>query len=78
MQKITTMVVTSILQITTRYDRYAGRYYRRYSYYSYYAWYPYYSYGGYAGGCDWLYRNAVTIGSSYWWNRYYACAGNAY
>ena len=42
------------------------------------AWYPYYSYGGYAGGCDWLYRNAVTIGSSYRWNRYYACAGNAY
>ena len=32
-------------------------------------WYGY----GY-GGCSWLYNQAVHTGSSYWWNRYYACA----
>ena len=76
MQKITAMVITRIMQITTRYDRYAG-YYRRYNCYSYMLGIPTIP-TVYVGGCDWLYRNAVTIGSPYWWNRYYACAGNAY
>ena len=30
-------------------------------------------YGYYPGGCDWLYRRALTTRSPYWWNRYYAC-----
>ena len=30
---------------------------------------------GYAGGCGWLYRRAVSTGSSYWWNRYNVCVG---
>jgi hypothetical protein len=25
------------------------------------------------GGCYWLKRRAIESGSSYWWNRYYAC-----
>jgi hypothetical protein len=28
---------------------------------------------GYASGCGWLYRQAVTTGSPYWWSRYEAC-----
>jgi hypothetical protein len=60
---------------------------RRYAYKNNYD-YPYRRYGyrrfgwglpyvtaGYAGGCGWLYRRAVSTGSSYWWNRYNACAG---
>ncbi len=31
---------------------------------------------GYGGGCGWLYRRAINTGSSYWWSRYNACAGN--
>ena len=59
---------------------------RRYAYNNYN--YPYRRYGyrrfgwglplvtaGYAGGCGWLYRRAVSTGSSYWWNRYNACTG---
>jgi hypothetical protein len=46
-------------------------------YYGWYGW-PYVSYGYYGGGCGWLYRNAVATGSSYWWNRYYACTGYYY
>ena len=39
-------------------------------------WWPgYYGYGYGYGGCGWLYRQAVYSGSSYWWNRYYACTG---
>jgi hypothetical protein len=39
---------------------------------------PYvYGYSGY-GGCDWLYRRAITTGSPYWWNRYYACRDGYY
>ena len=38
-------------------------------------WWPgYYGYGYGYGGCSWLYDQAVYAGSSYWWNRYYACA----
>ena len=49
-------------------------YYRRYPHY---AWYgvPLYSYGG---GCGWLYRQAVSTGSDYWWDRYYRCARYSY
>jgi hypothetical protein len=60
---------------------------RRYAYKNNYD-YPYRRYGyrrfgwglpyvtaGYAGGCGWLYRRAVSTGSSYWWNRYNACTG---
>jgi hypothetical protein len=32
----------------------------------------YYSYGG----CSWLRQRALRTGSSYWWNRYYACIGD--
>ena len=59
---------------------------RRYAYYNNN--YPYRRYGhrrfgwglpyvtaGYAGGCGWLYRRAVSTGSSYWWNRYNVCVG---
>ena len=50
--------------------------YGKYRRYGSYGWYglPYISYG-YGGGCDWLYRNALATGSSYWWNRYYECIG---
>jgi len=42
-------------------------------------WWPgYYSYGYGYGGCGWLYRQALYTGSSYWWNRYYACTGYSY
>jgi hypothetical protein len=52
-----------------RYKNY-GHNYRRF-----YGW-PYIAYGyGYGGGCNWLYRNAVATGSTYWWNRYYNCTG---
>ena len=49
-------------------------YYRRYPHY---AWYgvPLYSYGG---GCGWLYRQAVSTGSDYWWDRYYRCTRYSY
>jgi hypothetical protein len=58
---------------------------RRYAYKNNYD-YPYRRYrrfgwglpyvtAGYAGSCGWLYRRAVSTGSSYWWNRYNACAG---
>jgi hypothetical protein len=52
---------------------YDGRYRR----YGSYGWYgaPFLAYGAYAGSCGWLYRNAVTTGSPYWWNRYYECTG---
>ena len=35
----------------------------------------YYGYSTYAysDGCHWLRRRALDTGSSYWWNRYYAC-----
>jgi hypothetical protein len=58
-----------------RYGYYGG--YRRYGYYGVYPRLRYYSggYGYYGGGCGWLYRNAVSTGSAYWWNRYYACRG---
>jgi hypothetical protein len=49
---------------------------RRYGYYGGYRRYGYYGgVGYYGGGCGWLHRNAVATGSSYWWNRYYACRG---
>ena len=32
-----------------------------------------YSDYGYANDCYWLRRKALYTGSSYWWNRYYAC-----
>jgi len=28
--------------------------------------------------CDWLRRRALTSGSGYWWNRYYACVNQSY
>jgi hypothetical protein len=52
-----------------RYRHYGYGRYRRYGYGL-----PYISYG-YGGGCNWLYRNAIATGSSYWWNRYYQCVG---
>ena len=57
------------------YNRYKN--YGHYNRYRRYGWYglPYISYG-YGGGCNWLYRNAVATGSSYWWNRYYQCTGS--
>ncbi len=49
---------------------YRGRYRGRY-------WYGpnIYVGAGYGGGCAWLRRQALATGSSYWWNRYYACGG---
>jgi hypothetical protein len=42
-------------------------------------WWPgYYSYGYGYGGCESLRRQALYTGSSYWWNRYYACIGYDY
>jgi hypothetical protein len=39
---------------------------------------PYvYGYGDY-GSCGWLYRRAITTGSPYWWDRYYACREGYY
>jgi hypothetical protein len=36
-------------------------------------------YGAYEyGPCAYYYQRAVATGSSYWWNRYYACAGGDY
>jgi hypothetical protein len=34
--------------------------------------------GGYAygGGCAYYYQRATATGSSYWWQRYYDCAGD--
>jgi hypothetical protein len=32
-----------------------------------------YGYYSYDDGCYWLRRRALYTGSSYWWNRYYAC-----
>ena len=40
--------------------------------------YGYYDYGYYGGDCSIAYRNARASGSSYWWNRYYACVGYSY
>ena len=40
--------------------------------------YGYYNYGYYGGDCSIAYRNARASGSSYWWNRYYACGGYSY
>ena len=40
--------------------------------------YGYYDYGYYGGDCSIAYRNARASSSSYWWNRYYACAGYSY
>ena len=40
-------------------------------YYGYY----YDGYYGYDDDCNWLRRRAIRTGSSYWWNRYYACQG---
>ena len=48
--------------------------YRRYGYRRFGWGLPYVT-AGYAGGCGWLYRRAVSTGSSYWWNRYNACTG---
>jgi hypothetical protein len=37
------------------------------------------SYGAYEyGPCSYYYERAVTTGSGYWWDRYYACAGGDY
>ena len=54
------------------YRHYGGGYrhygyggYRRYGYYG--------GNGYYAGGCGWLYRNALATGNRSWWNRYVAC-----
>jgi hypothetical protein len=33
-----------------------------------------YDYYAYSDGCYWLRQRAISSGSSYWWNRYYACA----
>jgi hypothetical protein len=42
-------------------------------------WWPgYYAYGYGYGGCEWLRRQALYTGISYWWNRYYACTGCDY
>ena len=50
-------------------------YYNRFYAYPYF-YGGYYAYNDYGyGSCNWLYRRAVTTNSSYWWNRYYACAG---
>ena len=35
-----------------------------------------YSDYGYADGCYWLRRKALSTGSRYWWNRYYACTSD--
>ena len=40
--------------------------------------YGYYNNGYYGGDCSIAYRNARASGSSYWWNRYYACVGYSY
>jgi len=32
-----------------------------------------YGYYSYSDGCYWLRRRAIHTGSSYWWDRYYAC-----
>jgi hypothetical protein len=51
-----------------------GRYYRHGRYYRNYRWYGgVHGYGYGYGGCAWLRRQALITGSSYWWNRYYAC-----
>jgi hypothetical protein len=36
------------------------------------------SYYAYGDDCWWLRRRAEITGSSYWWNRYYACIGYDY
>jgi hypothetical protein len=42
-------------------------------------WWPgYYSYAYGYGGCEYLRRQALYTGSSYWWDRYYACTGYSY
>ena len=53
------------------YDNHHHGYSRRYGYYPWYG-LPLYSYGG---GCDYLYRRAVTTNSAYWWDRYRRCSG---
>jgi hypothetical protein len=36
-------------------------------------------YGAYAyGPCAYYYERAISTGSEYWWDRYYACTGNDY
>jgi hypothetical protein len=57
-----------------RRKRYGSYGYRRYGSYGWYG-APFLAYGAYAGGCGWLYRNAVATGDPYWWNRYYECTG---
>jgi hypothetical protein len=37
------------------------------------AYYGYSNYDYYDNSCYWLRRRALDSGSSYWWNRYYAC-----
>ena len=37
------------------------------------AYYGYSNYGYGDNSCYWLRRRALDSGSSYWWNRYYAC-----
>jgi hypothetical protein len=37
------------------------------------AYYGYSNYAYYDNSCYWLRRRALDSGSSYWWNRYYAC-----
>ena len=37
-----------------------------------------YGYYGYSSGCSWLRHRAEVTGSSYWWNRYYACRDGYY
>ncbi len=55
-------------------DHHPGHFNRFYAYPNFYG--GYYAYNDYGyGSCNWLYRRAVTTNSSYWWNRYYACAG---
>ncbi len=53
---------------------YNYRRYYRYGRYRNYGWYGgAYAYGYGYGNCAWLRRQALITGSSYWWNRYYAC-----
>ena len=37
-----------------------------------------YGYYAYSNSCYWLRRRALDSGSSYWWNRYYACIDGDY
>jgi hypothetical protein len=49
------------------------RRFRGYGYAAPFVGYGAYYYGGYGDDCRWLRRRALTTGSAYWWDRYYAC-----